>query len=712
MRLKYSCFGLFLIILAASNLFAQNDFWKESENIDALLLKKDLTLAIKEAEKSSSNDLRSLLRRLRLYYRAVNNAKIAATVKQIADSADLENNRYNTAESVKYAVKDELFKDAETLRVYLQKIYFDSDVYTRFSRLCVENQSGCDVSGFDEWLARKASNEARAKDSSAYYNWTSIRIGWRERFGLDNTVILNQFATDARENPADLETALRYLHFLRKPPEVRWLAENFASKQAYHYYELGGALAHSAVYSDKSADEARQILQIAAALLQKSLSLPYSKEDGNLINSRQMMLTSMPSRKIINYEKQLRFWTKTKLAETYKFLNEAQNAQPLVEELAALDKSDIEASSVSRLAGAVQMASGARVVESKILNEQALRQNSYEYWWERVAYYQGRQESERVFDAYRQALAVVPFDITDEGERSGRLFYVRHFADFVEGEFSYYSEKTGQLTDEENRKMLLWKEAESFFRAEFEKTKSNLDYSSSLTDIIHRKFKKLLDEIFSRNPGLLIAFAEIDALQSGNGWLYYFLQSESVSKMQKDATMNEILKIAQRSGERRAWAICERVIGGDAAGIYAARVVPILVKNLEKVERRFKSSSISEEEKEESENLRDKYLENLFRAHLAANDWKSAEKIVLAKYNSSLSYRLWQLAENAAKNCAYSEALRFWKLKANLNRRDLDYLESLARFSQIEEGLREFYQQMKANEPFSPIPDIALRKLK
>lgn len=712
MRLKYGCFGLFLIILAASNLFAQNNFGKESENIDALLLKKDLTLAIKEAEKLSSNDVQSLLRRLDLYYRVVNNAKIASTVKQIAESADLDKNRYSIGESVKYAVNDGYFKDAETLRIYLQKINFDGDIYSKFTLLCAANPTDCDAGGFDEWLARKASNEASAKDSSAYFNWTSIRIGWREKFGLDNTEILNQFATDARENPADLETALRYLRFLRKPPEVRWLAENFASKQAYHYYALGETLVHSALYSDKSADEARQIRQIAAALLQKSLSLPYGKEDGNLISSRQMMPASMPSRKIINYEKQLRFWTKTKLAETYKFLNEAQNAQPLVEELAALDTSDIEASSVSQLAGAVQMASGARVVESKILNEQALRQNSYEYWWERISYYRGRQEPERVFDAYRQALAVVPFDITDEGERSGRLFYVRHFADFVEGEFGYYSEKTGQLTDEENRKMLLWKEAESFFRAEFEKTKSNLDYSSSLTDIIHRKFKKLLDEIFSRNPGSLIAFAKIDALQSGNGWLYYFLQSESVSKTQKDAAMNEILKTAERSDERSVWAICERIIGGDEAGIYATRVVPILVKNLEKVERHFKTGGISADEDYDAETLRDRYIENLFSAHLAANDWKSAEKLELTKRSSALTYRLWQLAENAAKNGAYSEAIRYWKLKANLNRRDLDYLESLARFPQIKEGLREFYLRMKTDEPFSPIPDIALQKLK
>ncbi len=194
--------------------------------------------------------------------------------------------------------------------------------------------------------------------------------------------------------------------------------------------------------------------------------------------------------------------------------------------------------------------------------------------------------------------------------------------------------------------------------------------------------------------------------------LYYFLQSEAVSKAQKAMVINQILKIAESSDAGNAWTICETISSADAKGNYAACGVRILLKNLEKVEMRLNSAGVSEDEKYNSGHLRNKYLENLFSAYLAANDWKSAEKLVLTKYNSASSYRLWRLAESAAANGAYSEAIRFWKLKANLSRRDLDNLETLARFAEIKINLREFYRQMKSNEPFSPIPDIALQKLK
>lgn len=712
MRLVYGKITLFLIILTAGNLQAQNDFSRVNEKIDTLLLKKDLGQAIKEAENSSANDARSLLLRLNLYYRAVNNEKIALTVKQITESANFEKNPHLVAESVKYAVKDALFKDAETLRIYLQKINFDGDIYYKFGELCVADRNACDANGFDEWLAQKAA-ETHEKDVSAYFDWTHRRIEWREKFAFNNAGILNQFAAAVRENPSNLETALRYLKFFRQPPEVVWLAETFASERAYDYYELGETLSNSTNYSRQSEDEKRQIRQIAAQFLQKSLNLPYKEQDKDLIKSRRFRYVSIPPR-IGNYEKQLRFWTKSELAETFRNLNESQTAQPIVEELAALDKSDIVTENIHHLAGAVQADSGARAVESKILREQALRQNSYEYWQERISYYHGRKEPERIFDAYRQSFTAVPFNLNDENSHGNRLFFIRRFADFIEDEFGYYAnEKAEELSDEQKQKLLLWKEAENLLRGEFEKTKSNLRYSYELAAIIEgKKFKKLLDEIFSRNAELIVSYAKINALNSNDHLLYYFLQSEFVSGTQKEAAINKIIKIAETSDAKNAWVICEVLTDSNETGKYAIRIVPILLKNLEKIEKHLNSAGVTEDERYDSESLRNKYLENLFKTFLAANDWKSAEKLILSKLNLSPSYSLWKLAENAAKNGVFSEAARFWKLKANLNRRDLNNLETLARYAEIKENLREFYRQMKLNESYSPIPDIALQKLR
>jgi hypothetical protein len=717
MRRKRNASGLLLIFLAAaSSLFAQNDFRKESKSIDALLLQKDLATAIREAESAPARDVRALLRRLNLYQRVVNNAKIAATVRQITEAPDFEKNRYAVHEYVKSAVKDEFFKDAETLRIYLQRIYFD-DIYGKYIEVCQSNRNVCDVIEFDEWLARKAS-EAREKgefNSFAHEDWTSRRIHWREQFGLDNAEIFAQFAAAVRENPSDLETALRFLKFSRTSAEIAWLAETFSSKRAYDYYELGERLSNSGgVFYDQEENEVRESRQIAARLLQKSLALPYDEQDKISIDSRRFRYTSVAPR-IGNYEKQLRYWTKSRLAEVYKNSGEPQKAQPIVEELAAFDTSDIMPENVGHLAGAVQSASGARTVEAKILAEEASRRDSYEYWRKRISYYSGREEPESVFDAYLQSFAAVPFSLDDENSYKRRLTYVSWFADFADSEFGYYANaESEELSDREKRKKILWQEAENFLRAEFEKTKSNLHYSHELASIIKRNhFNKLLDEIFSRHPEFLIGYFKIKALNSADVLLVHFLQNEKVSKAQKEAVMSQIQKIAESSDAESAWAICEVVIGGggEAARIYAARLVPVLLKNLEKTEKRLNSAGEDTDEKYDSENLRNKYLENLFSAYLAANDWKSAEKLVLTKYQSSINYSLWRLADSAAKNGANADAARLWKLRANLNRRNLDNLEYLARNAEIKTALREFYRQMKAKEPFSPIPDIALRKL-
>lgn len=713
MRLQLGC-GVLFFLFSAAHLFAQNSFWQESENIDRLLLKKDLAQAVKEAENSARNDASSLVRRLNLSYRIADNRKIAQLVRQIADAPDFAGKRGDVAESVKRAVKDDLFTDVETLRLYLQKIAFDDEIYGKFAKLCVENQNVCDVKSFDEWLARKAVD---ALENSAPFadEWTDRRIGWRARFGLDNSEIFDRFAVAVRENPANLDAALRYARFFPRSAEISWLAETFASQRSYDYYELGEVLAGGVDFPPRDENQRQQILRVAVRFLRRSLDLPFQESDKTSIVERRFRFVQIAPR-IGNYEKQLRFWTKTKLAETFQKLNEPHNAQPIVEELAALDKSDIQSGNSEYLAGAVQSASGARVVESKILREQGARQNSYEYWHERVNYYRGRQEPERVFDAFRQSFAAVPLDLSDERSRDSRLYFIGRFADFVDDEFGGDAahEKTEDLSDEEKRKLRFRREAEDFLRGEYEKTNANAAYSAELVRIIsNEKFEKLLDETFKRDPQMLVAFAQINAFDALQSVLDAFMRSASVTKAQKAAAMNRILTIAASADVENALTFIQTVIGRERSGIDASRIVPLLLRNLEKIEKRLSGARlIDEEEKYEAENLRDKYLARLFETYLQANDRRAAEKLIAAGENFSISDRIRRLVVNAAENGALGEAMRFWKLKANLNRRDLDDLETLARRPEIKQSLKEFYQSMKISETFSPIPDIALRRLK
>lgn len=720
---KKICVFLSLFVFAAISISAQSNLENIDSEVAKMLLKKDLRLAIKEAESSAANDLSSLLRRLSLYSRIVNNEKIAQTIKQISENPEFEKNRYLISNFVKNAMQSEFFKDAGTLQIYLQKMDFNGDIYSKFSQLCEANKSNCDISGFDKWLAEKVAETEREREKTPDYyqfsgnpNWLYVRIEWRNKFGLDNSVLLNEFIEDVRKNPTDLDAALRYLSFFKSVQDINWLAETFSSEQAYDYYELGESISNQLRYSQINQTERQRIYQITAQFLQKSLSLPFNQKDKNLIWSRKLSHTQVqPILK--NPEKQLRFWTKTELAAALKNAGEAQNAQPIVEELMNTDTSDIMSGKPSGLAGQVQMVSGARIVESKILSEQGARQNSYKYWEERVAYYYGRQENERIYDAYKQSFSAVPFDLSNESSRYSRLYFLRRFADFVEDEFDGYDDDEPEsLSDQQKAKLAIRLEAESFLRNEFEKTKSNAKYSYELAQIINQnKFEKLSDEILNQNPNLLVNAAKLDLINDIDDLLYVFFKSESISQEKKASVFDQIVKVTENKGINAARILCEALITIEKQPNYKARLVPILVKNLKIAERNFNSSNKFDENYSEVEGLKNKYIEVLFQAYLESNDWKSAEKLLVEKYYFDfyrINYSLEQLSSNAAQNGAFEDAARFWKIKANIDRRNLENLSWLKNYPVVAENLREFYKKMQKDEPFSPIPAKSLEILK
>jgi hypothetical protein len=68
------------------------------------------------------------------------------------------------------------------------------------------------------------------------------------------------------------------------------------------------------------------------------------------------------------------------------------------------------------------------------------------------------------------------------------------------------------------------------------------------------------------------------------------------------------------------------------------------------------------------------------------------------------------VAVAAGKRDATDDAIRLWRLSANLDRRDLSNLNRLAQTSARPE-LRKLYLQMKKEDPESFIPEVALRLL-
>ena len=604
---------VFVVSLAAGFTQAQDKFANIETEVAQTLLKKDLRQAISEAENGSPNDLTVLLRRLSLYRRAADAEKMARTMRQIMSRDDWRKNYSQIGDALQTALRSENFQDAETFRMYLQTFGLNDFAYGKFIEICSKNRTNCDIAGFDAWLAEK-SNENTDADK---FEWTYRQIGWREKFGLDAAQLTDRFAEDVRKNPADLETALRYLKVFRNPNDLQRLAETFSSAQAYDYYELGEQLKNSTGTLSPSNEDTPAIRRVAVQLLLKSLATPFSEKDAALIYQYHLRYVSIPV-KIKNPEKQLRFWTKTALAETYKNLGEAQNAQPIIEELTKLDKSDILDGNPALLSGAVQAQSGARTVEADILQRQAAGQNSYEYWNERVRYYHGRKEPEQIFSAYLQAFAAVPFDLAKDGVRSERIFQIRLFADFVRHNFGDYGGKSesADWSESEKRNYQFWLGAENFLRNEFGKTNANIQYSNRLTQIIaENNFKNLTDEILRENPEILTRAAQSDRENFSGGMVNIFLRNEKIPQAKKDAVYEQLLKIADGADVKSAWILFGELAATET-NIYSARLTPLVEKHFAESIKFAKNYHKADQDDGDFSGLPLRYGAILFRVYL------------------------------------------------------------------------------------------------
>lgn len=709
--LKRACL-LAAFVLTAAVVSAQTSFSGIDSEVAKVLLTKDINQAIREAEARPSNDLRSLFWRLSLYRRAAHMAKVEVAAKQILTEAESVKVSHAIAQQLLPVIKDPHFTNTEVLQRFL-RTDFNDEVFGRLIELCTRNRDKCDVSGFDSWLEQKARDSEPAKGElavpDAHINWIGYRIDWRKRLGLDISGILNRLADDVRNDPRDLDKALRFVRFNKNAQDLSWLAETFSSENAYDFFELGAVIATDHCCTPLPTDEQALTHQAAVHLLLKSLSTPSSGDDVSRMYSYRLRHVSAPP-SIKNHEKQLRFWTKTELAEVYKKMGRAQDAQPIVEELMNTDTSDIIAYKPSQLAGNVQAASGARVIESKILAERATRQTSYEYWGEQIQYYLGRKEPERVVDAYLQAFDSVPFSLNDRRTSGERSHYIRRFVDFANGTHFYLS--TGDVNDWGELKKRIRAKAEAFLRDEFERTKANTRYAHDLVEIIgDSELDRLLDEILIKNAQLVVDAAEMDLIGSHSDLAYRFFNSEAVPRSSKDAVFEKLASIAEKRGPLKALALCE-ALKNYGPPSYAARVVPILTKNLKAAERKVVHPGIGRDDDEASSRIVEKYEEVLFDAHLRSGDWASAEKHLMARYSSIYYSPFERLAVTAAKTGAFADAARFWKMKANLNRRDLNNLSTIAAHGPVASELRAFYKQMSIDEPYSPVPEAALKILK
>lgn len=655
---------LLCLLLANSGYSQQSIDYATLETIErdavTLLLKEDLGQIVEQLQQEQPTTLAPLLRQLIIYSRAARPDGVLKTLQQLKTASDWQaaNQPYYVLGKIKQSIGDDL----AAWRYYYEELCpRDTDGAEAFVRLW--DKKG-DEKELDVWLAARSNGDDE---------WFRQRLYRRARLGTAAELI-EPIKAAVRANPRDLELIKRYLranNAANNLQDISWISEVCNPSGAYENYELGQLLSQASPGA-------------ALKFFEKSLSLPFTPRDAELFTFG-LRVQVVPLK--LNAEKQLRFWTKQLLAEAYQATKRAREAQPLIEELTAMKDDDIPYRDVHQLAGTVQAQTGQRVVERKILVDEATQQKSIKYWMERARYYEGRSDYELERDTYLKALTAVPFDPNGRQSRADRLELVRWLAFF-------YKRNDSQPA--------AWSELAEQLRREFNRTPPESDYAFNIALMISDddyELDELRHKLFVSQPALMARILNARS-EWGNyegGFIEGVVRGDEISPAQENAIWDELKKLVTEPGSLRAYYLAEAMIYRGAW----ERATPLLLGYL-------KSDA-----KHEYVN-RAAVMRDLIQAYCAQGKWHEAEEFLMANSSSAwqnLSYDLGAIASSAAQHGATADAIRLWRMKVNLDRRDLSGLDQLAR-TEARAGLREFYLQMKKENPQSPVAELALNTLR
>src|SRR5215510_3621591 len=217
----------------------------------------------------------------------------------------------------------------------------------------------------------------------SYDYWLFIRLRFKTRKGTEDE-LLGFLADDVRSHPADLTRSMRYLKAAYVTDNARSMSYRPGMERVANKVDVGwmGDICKPALAFDcylLGIELAGRSPRAAISLFERALSLSFTDQDKKLMDEIIVSKWAF-SDPFMNWEKAWRDWTKLELARSYKADDQANKAQPIIEELPSAYPDGIPAISLSKFAGQVQAASGARVVGTSIETAEVKNFPSVAYW--------------------------------------------------------------------------------------------------------------------------------------------------------------------------------------------------------------------------------------------------------------------------------------------------------------------------------------------
>ena len=640
---------------------AEADWWQIDRSITAALMANDLAIELARAASDPTNDAASHFRRVNLFVRAGHrDAARAALARFPIVSSPME--RLSVAHMIDHLIQRD---EWELARVALDRLPFAEPGYghlfiERWARTSRPNQ-------IDRWLARRT-------DGSEY--WLAQRLDFRRKLGTVNALI-DSLGREVRARPTDMVRVRAYLNATQYGRvDASWIADVVRPRLKSESYDLGVRLLTNP-----------PLPRAALALLEYSLTLPYTAGDDSLADATIAHLALPTADRRRERERRLHVRTRTAMARALIATGQPDSAQRIVEALHALGYA-VPSTGLSQLAGQVQRESGERVIEKRILEAEPAAGDSTRYWLTRAEYYRGRREHTEAIRAYERALAVTaPPTLGNEQPVLDRIGVMRSYRRFLEG--------NGSQPVVSDALQLVWRE--------FAAAPPGSYYASHLTTAM------------TATPAYADSLATLLTERQAADRMWSHLSATTTWTVTDGAVVRAIVQGQPTEMRAASLARAERL--AEAGDTSRVKVVGDVYLRLGEGHGAIR---MLEQFVNRSPDGHDKELARLsiLNAHLDhTGDWRAAETVLNAGAHAALTMsettdKLAHIAILAAKAGAHDDAMRLWRLASNLDRADLRRLVTLAATTpEMRDALETYYRSLAATDRASWVPAAALKGL-
>jgi len=631
--------------------------WLEAEReVGTVLVRegRDIADVVGEVMASRPKTGREAMFKLNVLMRAGMNEAAAEAVEELGELyPELQNYQIS---SVYYRACDDYEAwglARRVLEVFAQRV---TDVWLENRLLKHWLESGGRFDEIDGWFAEMPAGR------KGY--WVKERLRFNESQGRGEKLV-RELAAGVRENPEDIEGAVVFLDALihagnrrREELDLSWVAAAIKPRLGTEAEGIASRL------------KTLEKWEAASSFFKRAIATELTDEEvRDYGNEFQIFMSAevLRARFAVN--------AREGLAECLMKMEKNAEAQKWMVEAADI-REEHKLGMNTRLAGEVQGASGARVIEGRIKEQEKLSEDDPQYWRKRAEYYRGRKEAEKEEEALVKALS-----LTKPQPRPERPF--KGYADIRSWVLSDYTHFLRRMKRDSEAVALLRKEiAESPAASES-----------------------------SRRAARFLAFDFEKHIRADDELLWTWLAGRQKWEHTEERLLWRMLEKADRGEVEKYFSRAEKLAeDSDASRSYA---LGWIMNRMEFAER---SIGLLEHALEAAgdEELKEQAAMALFESYLDVGEWSRAERIFpeARKRLSVPEETDWytRIAVAAAASGDKDDAMRIWRVRANANPARPVYLRRLARYGLAEE-LAAFYRELAKKLPSSEAPARALKML-